>query len=81
MSLLITNGRIVTSTDDYGADILCEDQKIQQIGQNLAPPPDAVVIDAAGKYVFPGFIDPHVHVTVTMVYLRSLLSTAVSTVP
>ena len=62
MSLLITNGRIVTSTEDYIADILCEDEKIQQIGQNLAPPPGAEVIDAAGKYVFPGFIDPHVHI-------------------
>ena len=62
MSLLITNGRIVTSTEDYSADILCEDEKIQQIGQNLAPPPGAEVIDAAGKYVFPGFIDPHVHI-------------------
>ena len=62
MSLLITNGRIVTSTEDYSADILCEDEKIQQIGQNLAPPPGAEVMDAAGKYVFPGFIDPHVHI-------------------
>ena len=62
MSLLITNGRIVTAIDDYVADILCENEKISRIGQNLTPSPDTEVIDAAGKYVFPGFIDPHVHI-------------------
>ncbi len=62
MSLLIKNGRIVTATDDYTADILCQDETISAIGHNLAAPDDAEVIDATGKYVFPGFIDPHVHI-------------------
>ena len=62
MSLLIKNGRIITASDDYVADILVEGEKIAAIGTDLANPSDAEVIDATGKYVFPGFIDPHVHI-------------------
>lgn len=62
MSLLIKNGNIVTANENYTADIYCEDEQITRIGKNLEAPPNATVIDAAGKYVFPGFIDPHVHV-------------------
>jgi dihydropyrimidinase len=60
MSLLITNGRILTASDDYKADIFIQDEKIVSIGKNLVVSP-ARVIDAAGKIVFPGGIDPHVH--------------------
>jgi dihydropyrimidinase len=62
MSLHITNGRIITATDNYFADIFCENETITAIGNNLDVPADAEVIDASGKYVFPGFIDPHVHI-------------------
>ncbi len=62
MSLLIKNGRIITSTDDYVADIYVEDQTITNIGANLDVNGDCETIDATGKYVFPGFIDPHVHI-------------------
>lgn len=62
MALLIKNGNIVTATDQYTADIWCEDQTITRIGRGLDAPPGATVIDATGKYVFPGFIDPHVHI-------------------
>jgi dihydropyrimidinase len=62
MPLLIRNGQIVTATDAYKADIYCEDETISRIGPRLDVPPSAKVIDAAGKYVFPGFIDPHVHI-------------------
>jgi dihydropyrimidinase len=62
MGLLIRNGEIVTAVDQYQADIWCEDQTITAIGHQLDAPPDAEVIDASGKYVFPGFIDPHVHI-------------------
>lgn len=62
MSLLIKNGRIVTAGEQYTADIYCEGEQITRIAQNLDAPPNATVIDATGKYVFPGFIDPHVHV-------------------
>jgi dihydropyrimidinase len=62
MALVIKNGRIITSSDDYTADIYVEDQSITAIGNDLDVPADAEVIDATGKYVFPGFIDPHVHI-------------------
>lgn len=62
MSLFIKNGRIITATDDYFADIFCENETITGIGTDLEVPSDAEVIDAAGKYIFPGFIDPHVHI-------------------
>ena len=62
MALLIKNGQIVTPSDNYIADIYCEDQTITKIGKNLDAPPNTQVIDASGKYVFPGFIDPHVHI-------------------
>src|SRR5437868_13854071 len=62
MSLLIKNGEIVTATERYVADILVEGETISRIGQNLPAPAGAEVIDASGKYVFPGFIDPHTHI-------------------
>ncbi|UCH27939.1 MAG: dihydropyrimidinase [Trueperaceae bacterium] len=62
MSLLIKNGEIITGDTRYRADIYCEDETISRIGTNLEVPPDTEVIDASGKYVFPGFIDPHVHI-------------------
>jgi len=62
MALLIKNGRIVTASESYTADIFCEGETITRIGKNLDAPPGATVIDATGKYVFPGFIDPHVHI-------------------
>lgn len=62
MSLLIKNGEIVTATERYVADILVENETISAIGQNLTAPTDAEVIDATGKYIFPGFIDPHTHI-------------------
>ena len=60
MSLLIKNGRIITASDDYVADIFIEGETIRAIGRNLKLEADKE-IDAAGKLVFPGGIDPHVH--------------------
>ena len=62
MPLLIKNGRIVTANENYVADIFCDGDQITRIGRQLDAPPDTTVVDAAGKYVFPGFIDPHVHI-------------------
>src|SRR6186997_1850399 len=60
MSLLIKNGRIITADADYVADIFVEGETINQIGKNLLLKADKE-IDATGKLVFPGGIDPHVH--------------------
>jgi len=62
MPLLIKNGEIVTASERYAADILCENETITRIDRSLTPPKGAEVIDAKGKFVFPGFIDPHVHI-------------------
>jgi dihydropyrimidinase len=62
MGLLIRNGEIVTSEARYFADIYIEDQTITQIGPGLVVPDGTEVIDATGKLIFPGFIDPHVHI-------------------
>jgi dihydropyrimidinase len=59
-TLLIRNGRIVTAVDDYFADILVEGETISAIGRDLDRPADKV-IDAQGKLVIPGGIDPHTH--------------------
>ena len=62
MSLLIQNGTIVTADAKVTSDILCQDGLIVEIGPDLTAPSDCEIIDATGKYVFPGFIDPHVHI-------------------
>jgi dihydropyrimidinase len=60
MSLLIKNGRVITADSDFTADIFVVDETIQAIGKNLGMQADTE-IDATGKLVFPGGIDPHVH--------------------
>lgn len=60
MSVLIKGGRIVTAADDYVGDILVENGTVALIGEALDVPADRV-IDATGKYVIPGAIDPHTH--------------------
>jgi dihydropyrimidinase len=60
MSLLIQNGRIITASEDYVADIFIEDETIHTIGKNLNMTASET-IDAGGLLIFPGGIDPHVH--------------------
>jgi dihydropyrimidinase len=62
MGLLIRNGEIVNVGSRLQADVYAENETITRIGKNLEVPPGAEVIDATGKLVFPGFIDPHVHI-------------------
>lgn len=62
MALLIKNGEIVTGTSRFVADIWCEGETITHIGQDISVPSGTEVVDATGKFVFPGFIDPHTHI-------------------
>ena len=62
ITLLIQNGEIVTDGKRFRADVLVDGETIAQIGEHLSVPEGATVIDASGKFVFPGFIDPHVHI-------------------
>ena len=60
--IVIKNGAINTITNGViVGDVLIEDGKIKEIGEDLVVPLDAKVIDAEGKQVFPGFIDAHTH--------------------
>jgi dihydropyrimidinase len=60
MSVLIKRGRVVTAADDYVGDVFVEDERISLIGESLDVQADRT-IDATGKYVLPGCVDPHTH--------------------
>lgn len=60
MGLLIKNGTIISASEEYVADILVEGEKIKEIGVDL-PEDGHEVVDATGKFVFPGGVDEHVH--------------------
>jgi dihydropyrimidinase len=65
MTLLIKSGTLITASEINTADILVEDQVITQIGVNLDAP-GAETIDASGKLVMPGGVDPHTHFDLPM---------------
>ena len=58
---LIRNGRVITATDDYVADVLMRDGVIHTIGRGIEVGEDVAVVDATGLYVLPGGVDTHVH--------------------
>jgi dihydropyrimidinase len=60
MSILIKGGRVITAADDYVGDVFVEDERISLIGESLDVQADRTV-DAFGKYVLPGGVDPHTH--------------------
>lgn len=60
MRILIRNGLIVNADDSFSSDILISEGKILEIGKLSNVKVDET-IDATGHYVFPGGIDPHVH--------------------
>jgi dihydropyrimidinase len=62
MGLLIRGGEIVTAETRSRGDIYIEDETVSAIGPGLSAPPGTDLIDAKGKLIFPGFIDPHVHI-------------------
>jgi dihydropyrimidinase len=61
VSVLVKGGRIITAADDYVGDIYVEDGRVALIGADLDLRADRT-IDAAGKYVLPGCVDPHTHI-------------------
>ena len=61
MSVLFKGGTIVSTTGRYVADVYAEGDKIKTIGTDLDVPADEI-IDAKGKYILPGAIDPHTHI-------------------
>jgi dihydropyrimidinase len=65
MATLIKNGTLITASEILEADILIEGEEIKQIGKNLQHP-NAEIVDATGKLILPGGIDPHVHLDLPM---------------
>ncbi len=65
-AIFISNARAYmgdgTALDD--ADLLIRSGKIDAVGSDLTPPPDARVIDAEGRWLTPGIIDIHSHLGV-----------------
>ncbi len=59
-STLIKGGRVITAADDYVGDVFIENERISLIGESLDVEADKV-IDASGRYVLPGGVDPHTH--------------------
>lgn len=59
--LLIKNGRIVNADGMSDGDVYIEEGVIKQLGRNLIIPGGTRVIDARGKLILPGGIDPHTH--------------------
>src|SRR5216117_2392782 len=60
MSVLIKGGRVITAADDYVGDVFVDGERISLIGESLDVDADRT-IDASGKYVLPGLVDPHTH--------------------
>src|SRR2546428_12530910 len=58
---IIANGTVVTATDTYSADVAIEEGRIVALGRSLPRDNAKRLLDAAGKYVFPGGIDVHTH--------------------
>jgi dihydropyrimidinase len=65
MPLLIKHGTLITAAETFPGDILIEGERITAIGQDLDIP-GVEVVDAAGKLILPGGIDPHVHLDLPM---------------
>jgi len=62
---IIKGGTLITASETYLADILVEGEKIVAIGQDLDPG-EAEVVDASGKFITPGGVDPHTHFELPM---------------
>jgi len=65
MAILIKNGRLITAMESFDADILVDGEKIEKIGKNIQHP-NVEIIDASGKLIMPGGVDPHVHLDLPM---------------
>jgi len=61
MDLLIKNGTVVTAEASWLGDIRCRDGCIVELGPDLETGSGFELVDASGQYVFPGGVDPHVH--------------------
>lgn len=61
MKILIKNGIIVNANKSEQADILISEDKIEKVAKDIKTDNNYHIIDANGKFIIPGGIDPHVH--------------------
>ena len=62
MNILLKNGIVVTAEKSFQSDILISGDKISEISESIPNTfEDIEIIEARGSYIFPGGIDPHVH--------------------
>ncbi len=61
MRYLIKNGLVVNADDSRKADVLIENGTVVSVEENINKEKEDIVLDAGGMYLFPGGIDPHVH--------------------
>ena len=74
MGLLIKSGLVVTSTGSFKSDVFVKDGKIAAIGNSLSAEYEKTaeeVVDATGKYILPGAIDPHTHIDMPFMGTKS----------
>ncbi|MCA9752913.1 MAG: dihydropyrimidinase [Gemmatimonadetes bacterium] len=71
MGTLIRNGTLVTALDTVRGDVLCDGGQIAAVGQGLDPTGHEIV-DASDQLVFPGGVDPHVHMALPFMGTVSL---------
>lgn len=60
-TILISGGTIVDAAGSYRADLLVQGEKIRAIGQLASVGVADTTLDATGRFLLPGLIDPHVH--------------------
>ncbi|NLB65883.1 MAG: dihydropyrimidinase [Lentisphaerae bacterium] len=71
MGLLIRGGVVVTAEGRRRADVWCVGGKIERVEPDLPMPEGAEVIEAAGRLVLPGLVDPHVHAYLPLVGVQA----------
>ena len=65
MAVLIKNGTVVTAEGEGIADVYVKGETIAAVGEDLQPGAGDEVVDATGKYILPGGVDQHVHLSFT----------------
>jgi dihydropyrimidinase len=63
---VIRNGTIVTDEEILVGDVACRDGLIAEIGPDLPTTRHDEIVDASGQFVFPGGLDPHVHLSLPL---------------
>ncbi len=64
--ILIKNGKVITAEKSFMADVLISGEHIKAVGDRLETPRDCQIIDAVGKLILPGGVDPHCHFDLEM---------------